>query len=386
MKKVLFFSVLCLFSVSTAFAADDKDGLNPIYTGVPFLSITPDARAGGMGDAGVASSADVNSQYWNPAKYATMESAGGIGFSFTPWMNKIVSDINLSYLAGYWKIAENQALSASLRYFSLGEVNLTEQDGTPMGTTQPYDFAIDAAYSRMLSEKWSAAVALRYIYSDLGGGVVDGMTAGSSVAADIAALYKTPIAFAAEDGLISAGLNISNIGTKISYDDGNNNLFIPTNMRLGGSLMYPFDKFNTLTLNVDANKLLVPSMPRLSDYDDQAEWQEAYDEYNNESVISGIFNSFSDAPGGFSEELKEIAWAIGLEYAYNNQFFVRGGYFTEHQTKGNRNFFTAGVGFKLNMFQLDAAYVISVAQTSPLDQTLRFSLAFDMNGLKDLMK
>ncbi len=384
MKKVLFFSILYLFSVSTVFA-DDKDGLNPIYTGVPFLGITPDARAGGMGDVGVASDPDVNSQYWNPAKYAMMESIGGIGFSFTPWMSKIVSDINLSYLAGYWKIAENQALSASLRYFSLGEVNLTEEDGSSLGTTQPYDLAVDMAYSRMLSEKWAAAVALRFIYSDLGGGLVSDMSPGSSVAADIAANYKTPITFATDDGSLDIGLNISNIGTKISYDD-THNLFIPTNMRLGTSFMYPFDKFNTLSLNIDMNKLLVPSMPRLSDYDSLADWEEAKNKYNNESVISGIFNSFSDAPGGFSEEIKEIAWAIGLEYVYNKQFFVRGGYFTENETKGNRNFFTAGVGFKLNMFQLDAAYVISVAQTSPLDQTLRFSLSFDMNGLKDLMK
>ncbi len=389
MRKPLILSVLfLLFSFISVSAADfDEDSqLNPIVTGVPFLMITPDARAGGMGDVGAATDADVNSQYWNPAKYVTMESGAGIGFSFTPWMKKIVQDINLSYLAGYWKFADNQAVSGSLRYFSLGEVTLTDEAGNNAGTTNPNDLSVDLAYSRLLAEKWSAGVALRFIYSDLGGGIVDGMYAGTSVAADIAANYKTPIRFSADDGSLDFGLNISNIGQKISYDNGENNLFIPTNMRFGGSFMYPFDKYNRISVSVDMNKLLVPSMPRLKDYETEPEWKEAYDKYNDESVISGIFNSFGDAPGGFKEEMQEIAWAMGLEYSYNKQFFVRGGYFTEDRNKGNRNFFTAGVGFKLNMFQLDAAYVISVAQTSPLDQTLRFSLAFDMNGLKDLMK
>jgi len=394
MKKIFIFSVLLLTSLAvfSQSAGSQDSRLNPLITSAPSLTITPDARAGGMGDVGVATSADVNSQHWNPSKYVFMDSPGGVSFSYTPWMSKIVKDINLAYLCGYFKIADKQVISGSLRYFSLGQVDLTNADGTVLTSTQPSEFAIDAAYSRLLSERWSAAVAMRFIYADLSGGMVEELFPGNSVAADIATTYKMPLTFPADNGSLAFGLNISNIGSKISYDKGNTNLFIPTNMRLGASLEYPMDKYNKISVSLDLNKMLIPSTPiknvvagadsATTAANDKA-YQTALNKYNSTSPLSGIFNSFSD---GFAEEMREIAWAVGVEYAYNKQFFLRGGYFNEDKTKGSRKYFTAGAGFKLNMFQLDASYVISVAQTNPLDQTIRFSLSFDMEGLKDLAK
>lgn len=396
MKKS--FILLFLLSLSsTAIFATDED-LRPIYSGVPSLSITPDARAGGMGDVGAATTPDIYSQYWNPSKYAFMDSPGGFSLSYTPWLSKIVKDINLGYLSGYYRLNDKQTLSASLRYFSMGEVTLNDEYGVQTGTAQPNEFAIDLAYSRLLSPTLSASVAVRYIRSDLAGGMIEGMYPGSSVAADIAATYRRPVHLATTDGTFALGLNISNIGNKISYDNGSTNIFLPTNMRFGSSFEYPIDEYNKISINVDLNKLLVPSKPFKSDYIKDLkentdaynaaveEYNDAASKYENESVMSGIFTSFSDAPGGFSEEIKEISLGTGLEYTYNKQFFVRTGYFYENQYKGNRKFFTFGAGFKLNMFQLDASYVISTAQTNPLDQTIRFSLGFDMNGLKDLVK
>ena len=356
---------------------------NPIVTAVPSLSIAPDARAGGMGDVGVASTPDINSQFWNPAKYVFMESDAGLSVSYTPWLRKLVSDIDLAYLAGYWKFDQRQALSASLRYFSLGDITLMDQLGYPQGSAHPNEVAVDLAYSRLLSEKFSASIALRFIYSDLNNGInLSGgseMYPGSSVAADVAAYYKSPVALQGVDGTLSFGVNISNIGSKISYDQNETSNFIPTNLRVGGSFDYPLDNYNKISVNLDLNKLLVPT-PKLN--------PTAADitAYNKMSPIAGIFNSFTDAPGGFKEELQEVTWSLGAEYAYNNQFFVRGGYFNESQYKGNRKYFTAGAGFKLNVFQLDAGYVISTSQSNPLDQTLRFSLIFDLFGLKNLTR
>lgn len=352
---------------------------NPIVTAVPSLSIAPDARAGGMGDVGVATTPDVNSQYWNPAKYVFMESDAGVSVSYTPWLRKLVTDIDLAYLSGYWKFDQRQALSASLRYFSLGDITLMDQLGIPAGSAHPNEVAVDVAYSRLLSDKFSASATLRFIYSDLNNGInLSGgteMYPGVSVAADVAAYYKTPIALPSADGKLSLGLNISNIGSKISYDHSETSNFIPTNMRLGGSFDYPIDPYNKISISADLNKLLVPTQNDMTTK-----------EYSDLSPLTGIFKSFADAPGGFKEELREIMWSLGAEYAYNNQFFVRGGYFNESQYKGNRKYFTAGAGFKLNVFQLDAAYVISTAQSNPLDQTLRFSLSFDLFGLKNMVK
>ncbi len=368
---------LCAFMLLSISAFAEVN--NPIVTAVPSLSIAPDARAGGMGDVGVATTPDVNSQYWNPAKYVFMESDAGISVSYTPWLRKLVSDIDLAYLAGYWKPDKQSAVSASLRYFSLGDITLMDQLGIPQGSAHPNELAFDVAYSRLLSEHFSAAVALRYIHSDLNNGVnLTGQTemyAGSAVAGDIAGYYKTPVTLEGVDGTLNVGLNISNIGSKISYDKNASSSFIPTNMRLGTSFDYPLDNYNKFSLSLDLNKFLVPTQNDMT-----------AKEYSDLSPLSGIFKSFTDAPGGFKEELREVMWSLGAEYAYNNQFFVRGGYFNESQYKGNRKYFTAGAGFKLNVFQLDAAYVISTSQSNPLDQTLRFTLSFDLYGLKNLIK
>jgi len=372
---------LCVFVAFSASVSAQVN--NPIITAVPVLSIAPDARAGGMGDIGAATTPDINSQYWNAAKYVFMESDAGVSVSYTPWLRKLVSDIDLAYLSGYWKLDQRQALSASLRYFSLGDITLMNELGGYVNTAHPNELAVDLAYSRMLSDKLSAAATLRFIYSDLNNGINSAggseMYPGSSVAADISAFYKTPITLQSVDGSLAFGINISNIGSKISYDQNETSNFIPTNLRIGSSFDYPIDNYNKISVSADINKLLVPT-PKLN--------QTAADiaAYNKLSPIAGIFQSFSDAPGGFKEEMEEIMWSVGAEYAYNNQFFVRGGYFNENQFKGNRKYFTAGAGFKLNVFQLDAAYVISTSQSNPLDQTLRFSLSFDLFGLKNLVR
>ncbi len=391
MKKRIFLSfAAAVFAATSLLQAQQEanDQLNPLLTGVPFLTITPDARSGGMGDLGAATSADIASQYWNPAKYAFLDSKTGLTFSFTPWLSRLVSDINLSYLAGYYRFDERQTLSASFRYFSLGKVTLTDYDGKPKYDAHPNDLGVDAAYSLLLSERLSGSVALRFIYSNLGNIPSEGSTTepGLSFAADVAAYYKTPITMASGDAHWAFGLNISNIGTKISYDGGQTNNFIPTNLRLGTSFDYPIDNYNRISVSADVAKLLVPSVPRLSNFNgDKLAHQQALKDYYNTTPVAGIFKSFGDASRGFQEELEEIMWSVGAEYAYNNQFFVRAGYFNEHQNKGNRKFFTAGVGFKLNVLQLDAGYVISVAQTNPLDGTLRLGLSFDVFGLKNLI-
>ncbi len=371
MKKIACSLFLVLFTTSFLSAQKTLDNsLNPLITGVPSLSIAPDARGGGMGDVGAATTPDVNSQYWNPAKYAFMESGAGLSLSYTPWLRKLVSDMSLSYLAGYYKIGDQQAISASLRYFSLGSVNLTDANGTTTGSINPAEYSIDAAYSRQLSEKWSAAVALRFIYSDLSGGQIQDMYPGSAFAADVATYYHTTMQAANGDAHFGFGANISNIGSKISYDKGNTSLFLPTNLRLGVSYEYPLDDYNTISINADINKLLV-----------QAQDTMTQQEYSQISPISSIFKSFSDP-----NFIQRIQASVGAEYAYNKQFFVRGGYSYESQFSGNRKYFTLGAGFMLNVFRLDVAYLIATSQSNPLDQTLRLTLAFDMAGLTNLMK
>lgn len=371
-----------------------KEQFNPIYTGVTSLSIAPDARAGALGDVGVATEPDVNSQYWNPAKYPFTIARAGASMSYTPWLRQLVSDIDLINLAGYYRIGDYSAVSASLTYFSLGEVFVEDEM-----TIKPYEMAVDIAYSRMLSETFSAAIALRYIHSDLQYNYAEDVSPGSAFAADIALYYNRYMMMGNRECLLGLGLNISNIGTKISYDDGATNEFIPTNLRLGASLLIPIDEYNTISVSADLNKLLVPTRPTYrqfledngyeegdnSYYSEYQTWLESTG-YNDISPISGIFKSFSDAPGGFSEELKEIYGGIGVEYCYNQQFSVRGGYHYENEYKGNRKYFTLGAGFRMSVFSLDAAYLISTAQSNPLDQTLRFSLSFDMDGLRDLFR
>jgi hypothetical protein len=377
----------CLLLVAVNLTAqEEKSALNPIYTGVPSLTIAPDARGGSMGDVGAATSPDMVSQYWNPAKLPFAWSKAGVQLSYTPWLRKLVGDIDLVYLSGYYKIGseDNQAVGASIRYFSLGEVDLTNDGGTKYTSISPYEMALDVSYSVKLTENFAGSVAFRYIRSDLGAGVVDGTDVGNAYAADIAGYYNKYVVAGSSECLLGLGFNISNIGTKISYDGGSISHFLPTNLRLGASYLMPLDDYNTLSLSLDLNKYLVPTPPdtrEMDNFDKQA----AVDEYNSISPISGIFKSFGDAPGGMKEEFQEIMWSGGAEYAYNNQFFVRGGYFYEHPNKGNRQYFSLGAGFRMNVLQLDVAYLVATAASNPLDQTLRFSLTFDMDGLKGLL-
>lgn len=388
-KTAILVLLACFVLPFVANAQDVKNEFNPITTGVVSLGIVPDARGASMGDLGAATDPDANSQYWNPSKYAFAYSKAGVSVSYTPWLRKLVNDIYLANLAGYWKLGQedNQALSASLRYFSLGEVSMTNDEGASINSINPFEMAIDLGYSRKLSESFSMGVALRYIYSDLAfdeSSSSDDTKGASAFAADISGYYTTYPIVGRNECQWSLGFNISNIGSKMSYNGGNEPAFLPTNLRLGTMFMFPLADYHTLALSVDLNKLLVPAKPRLSDYEDQIAYEDALQEWKDMSPISGIFNSFTDAPGGIKEELREINYSIGAEYNYNQQFFLRGGYYHESAYKGNRQYFGLGAGFALNILRLDAAYMIATAQSSPLDQTLRFSLTFDMDGLSNL--
>lgn len=385
--KLIFSIATVLCSVGSAVAQDDpKDIFNPVSHGVTSLAIAPDSRGGGMGDIGLATDADVNSQFWNPAKYPFTISRAGISMSYTPWLRKLVNDIDLAYLAGYYRIGDYQAISGSLRYFSLGEVPITGSAGENLGSISPYEMAVDVAYSRMLSQRFSAAVAMRFIYSDLAYNKDQGMRPGAAFGADIALFYSDYVMLGQRECMFNWGLNLSNIGSKISYDGGGKSEFLPTNFGTGISLMVPIDNYNIISFHGDINKLMVPTRPMQREGESAVEYQDRLDEeYRDLSPIKGIFTSWYDAPGGFKEELREFKWALGAEYCYNNQFTVRGGYHWEHETKGNRKYFAFGAGFRMSVFSLDAAYLVSTAQSNPLDQTLRFTLAFDMDGIKDLI-
>lgn len=397
MKKTQILLTMALGVATYANAQDIKEKFNPVQTAVVSQSIAPDARAGGMGDVGAATEPDVNSQAWNAAKYPFAISKGGIGLNYTPWLRQIVNDIDLAYLAGYYRLGDYQAISGSLRYFSLGDVS-TRQGGDDVDMTiRPYEFAVDAAYSRMLSEKFSAAVTLRYIYSDLTGNYDDGSKPGSAFAADLAGYYNTYINSGSRECQLGIGFGVFNLGSKINYGD-DYSYFLPTTLRLGFSYTIPINEYNRISFSADANKLLVPTYPTDAQcakklgfstddgQDHTAEYQKYREEhYYNASSISGIFKSFGDAPGGFSEELDEIQWSVGMEYTYNDKFSLRAGYHNEAETKGNRKYFTVGAGFKMNVFSLDAGYVISTAASNPLDQTLRITLGFDLDGIKDIL-
>ena len=387
----LFFATCALLGCSLhSFAQIDKNKIfNPVTTSVTSQSVAPDARAGGMGDVGAATDPDVASQYWNVAKYPFTISRAGVSLNYTPWLRKLVNDMNLAYLAGYYRIGDHSAVSASLRYFSLGEVQ-TNYNSTGQGaalTVNPYEMSFDAGYSLMLSEKFSIGTAVRFIYSDLKADYTDDVTPGSAFAADLGAYYQDYVNIGQRECQLGLGLNISNIGSKISFGGDNNSYFIPTNLRLGASLMVPIDEYNRITFAADANKLLVPTYPKIRDGESPTDFDaRVQKEYYDVSSISGIFKSFGDAPNGVKEELQEIQWSLGAEYVYNDKFTLRAGYHHESENKGNRKYFTVGAGFKMNVFSLDAGYVISTAATNPLDQTLRFTLTFDMDGLSDLFK
>lgn len=369
--------------VLPAMAQKDKF-FNPVTTSVTSQSIAPDARSAGMGDVGAATDPDVVSQYWNPAKYPFNISRAGVAINYTPWLRQLVSDIDLAYVAGYYRIGDYSAVSASLRYFSLGEVQMSDDENL---TINPYEMSFDVAYSLMLSEHFSLGAAVRWIYSDLTYDFTSDTAPGSAFAADLSCYYQNYLNIGERECQLGLGLNISNIGSKISFGGDNNSEFIPTNMRLGASLMVPIDEYNRFTIAADANKLLVPTYPKQNEGESTEAYQERVQkDYYDVSSISGIFKSFGDAPGGFKEELQEIQWSVGAEYIYHDKFALRAGYHHESENKGNRKYFTVGAGFKMSVFSLDAGYVIATAKSNPLDQTLRFSLSFDMDGIKDLFR
>ena len=372
---------LLLFLLAQQLRAEDevRDQFNPVRTAVVQQTIAPDARGCGMGDLGAATDPDVHSQFWNPAKYPFTISRAGFAVNYTPWLRKIASGIALLDAVGYLRLGDYQALSGSVRYFTLGEA-ITEDDLT----VKPYEFSVDVAYSRMLSESFAAAVGLRYIYSDIMGHSSDNTTAGSAFAADVAMYHTGYLMMGQRECQLSWGVNINNIGSKINYGD-DRSFFIPTNLRLGFSYLVPLNEYNRISFSADASKLLVPSMPlqRADELDE--DYQERLDrEYYNQSPISGIFKSFGDSERGFKGELEEIQWSLGAEYTYNDKFTLRAGYHHESKMQGNRKYATVGAGFRLNVLSVDAGYVIATDPSNPLDQTLRVSLSFDMDGLREM--
>lgn len=392
MKKII--GIICVsLLASNLFAQSDIDlqddiagsNLNTITTAVPFLLISPDSKAGAMGDVGVATNPDANSIHWNPAKLAFVDDDMGFAVSYVPWLRALVPDINLSYLAGYRKINKNEAIGLELRYFSLGDITFTDVSGNTIGQYKPSEFALGTSYSRKLSDNFSLAISGRYIYSNLTGGQAAGgipTVAGQSIAADLAGYYTNPIRLGGKDFDLAIGGNISNIGSKISYTETSVKDFIPINLRLGTEIGTEFDDYNKMSFAFDINKLLVPTPPV---YNNEGEITLGQDP--NVSVVSGIFQSFGDAPGGFGEEMREINYSIGTEYWYANQFAIRAGYFFEHDTKGGRKFFTFGSGVKYNVFALDFSYLINASRSingnNPLANTMRFTLVFDFGAMKE---
>jgi len=381
--RFLLLATVVVFIAENVHGQSTTSGANTITTAVPFLTITPDSRAGGMGDAGVGLTPDVSSQHWNPAKYVFMESDMGVGLSYSPWLRNLVDDINLAYLSGYKKLDDVSAVAASLRYFSLGDIVFTSDYGEFQGQQSPNEFAIDLGYSRKLSDIFSGAVALRYIRSDLTGGqMVNGVEthAGNSFAADVAFYWFSEFRSNRKDNIFSAGINIQNIGSKMSYTDGEVKDFIPTNLMLGTSYTTNLDEYNSFNFSFEANKLLVPTPPADSTIygDDDVIFPGGIN--SDIGPIEGMIVSFYDAPGGFKEEMQEISLAFGVEYWYNKQFAIRGGYFYEHENKGNRKYFTAGAGLKMNVFALDFSYLLPTQRNHPLENTLRFTLSFDVDA------
>ncbi|MDO5446884.1 MAG: type IX secretion system outer membrane channel protein PorV [Prevotellaceae bacterium] len=392
-RRRLLMIMLAASTTANIFAQDIKNQFNPVDYAVTSLMIAPDAKGAGFGDAGAATDPDANSQYWNPAKYPFCISRAGVAINYTPWLRQLVNDMGLANLSGYYRLGDYSALSASFRYFTLGEV-YTSYDENAM-TIKPYEMAFDIGVSRMLSESFSLAVAGRFIMSDLRLSQEADQKAATAFAADIAMYYNKYFNMGNRECLFGFGTNISNIGSKINFSGDDYSYFIPTNLRLGLNLTLPVDEYNKFSIAADANKLLVPTRPTEEQYQedlaagktDCLDYQSyLQDNYYNISSIKGIFKSFGDAPNGFKEEMEEIQWSIGAEYTYHDQFSIRGGYHHEAENKGNRKYFTIGAGFKMSVFSLDVGYVIATAKSNPLDQTMRFSLAFDMDGINDLFK
>ena len=388
-KRLFTLLLISLVVTTTVWAQTDEDlefvgGLNALSVAVPFLMIAPDSRAASMGDVGAATLPDANSQHWNPAKYAFIEKDWGIAYSYTPWLQNLIKDMDLNYLVGYYRFDDQQVVSASLLYFSMGTIIFTDEQGTRLLDHNANEFSLDMAYSRKFSEKIGGSIAFRYIRSDLTGGFAQQgqpvAKAGNSFAADISTYYQTPLQIDDKKGELAIGLNVSNIGAKISYNEDPIKQFIPTNLKLGARFSVDVDIYNKVSFMLDGNKLLVPTPP-IYDTDDTDVILMGMDP--NVPMLTGVFQSFYDAPGGFQEELREVSLAGGLEYLYAGQFAIRAGYFNEHTTKGNRKYFTLGAGIKYNVFNLDFAYLIPTAGLSnPLANTFRFTLSFEFEPMR----
>ena len=382
------FKSFCQIQVGDDGSLDRFDVLNTITTAVPFLLISPDSRAGSMGDVGVATSPDANSLHWNSAKFSFVEDEVGFAVSYVPWLRALVPDINLSYLAGYKKLNKNEAIAMELRYFTLGDITFTDVIGNNLGQYKPSEFALGSAYSRKLSDQFSLAISGRYIYSNLTGGQSAGgitTNAGQSIAADVAGYFRKDIRIAKKDMELALGANVSNIGNKVRYTETSTRDFIPINLRLGTALNADLDEYNKISFAFDINKLLVPTPPI---YNDSIDGQIDFGQDPDVSVVSGIFQSFGDAPGGFSDEMREINFSVGTEYWYDNQFALRAGYFNQHNSKGGRKFFTFGSGVKYNVFALDFSYLINASRAingnNPLANTMRFTLIFDFGAMENI--
>ena len=390
MKKLIVAAILIIVYAIPSFAQNEN---RVITTGIPFLLVAADARSAGMADQGVATSPDTFSQQYNPAKYAFAVDKSGFSVSYTPYLTSLVNDISLGQLTYYNRFNEVSAFAGSLRYFGLGEINMTDENGDPLGTVNPNEFAIDGSYALQLSEKFSMAVAGRYVRSSLriASNTSGDATPASTFAVDLAGYFQSEqIAYSEFDGRWRAGFNFQNIGPKISYDSnkiGAN--FIPANLKLGAGFDFIFDEYNKIALSVELNKLLVPTPQRPTDLDgngiiSQIEIDQNNSDYRAISWSSGIFRSFGDAPDGFSEELKEFTYSIGTEYTYQDSFALRMGYFNESEVKGARKFFSLGAGFKYNVVKVDVSYLFSASKVrNPLENTLRFSLTFNFGDKYD---
>jgi len=390
--SIVIFTFLLSYSSFSQIVTQIGQELNAITTGVPFLTISPDARSGAMGDAGVASSPDANSIHWNPAKYAFIDQDISLNLSYIPWLRNLVSDINFQNISGSYRLSDNQTVAASLMYFSLGDITFTNIAGTKIRDFRPNEFSLDAAYALKLSKNMSGGIAFRYVHSNLTGGIPAGGSGsptkpGNAVAGDISYFYTKDVKLEDKTGTFNFGVNVSNLGSKISYsDDAYYDDFLPANLRVGASYKLDLDEYNSITAMVDINKLLVPT-PQLLVKDDNGDVIDTLGIPDDVSVPVGIFHSFYDAPAGFSEEMHELMYSVGFEYWYINQFAIRAGYFDEHGTKGNRKYFTMGVGIKLNVLNFDFAYVVPTAgRQNPLANTLRFTLGLNLENLNSSKK
>jgi hypothetical protein len=377
----VFFFLRSLIGFGQVLQTGQNERYNPIITAVPFLMITPDSRHAAMGDAGAATSPDANSQFFNPSKYAFIEGKSGFSFSYTPWLHQLVRDNYLTCLSGFYRLDDIQAIGSSLRYFSMGNVLLTGEDQSTLASVKPHEYAIDFSYSRKLSDKLSGGVALRYIRSDVNGGIDQGYySPAKGFAVDVSCYCFKSWGTKGYSKSLAFGTNISNLGSKISYNQGSNNELIPANMRIGSTFSKDLDRYSSLSLSLDLSKLLVPTpTTKITESDGTVIVVPSYG--SDQPVISSIFNSFSDAPGGFREEMQEINLSFGLEYLYLGKFALRTGYFNEPVHKGNRKFLTAGAGFSMNFAHLDFSYIIPTRQDNPLSNTIRLSLLFNVETL-----